>query len=206
MNTLTVTLAEREVLLDRLLEDGVAIAHDCGGALACSSCAVVISEGGQDLPAAGEDELDLLDRGDVAAPGARLACQVSGAAELVVAIPSRELPPAVTESRLPVTMSEPAARFLARQLAAQPGAVAVRLGIVPSGCSGFGYRVEHAMAIGESDALFEARGVRIAVDAASLPFVQGTTIDLVKEGLSSRLRFDNPNARQSCGCGESFGV
>lgn len=206
VNTVTVALAEREVLLDRLLEDGVAIAHDCGGALACSSCAVVIAEGGQDLPAASEDELDMLDRGDVAAPGARLACQVSGAAELVVAVPARELPQAVTESRLPVTVSEQAARFLARQLAAHPGAVAVRLAIQPSGCSGFGYRVEHADSIGEGDAVFEAHGVRVAVNAKSLPFVQGTKIDLVKEGLSSRLRFDNPNALQSCGCGESFGV
>jgi iron-sulfur cluster assembly protein len=206
MDTVTVTLAEREVLLDRLLEDGVAIAHDCGGALACSSCAVVIAEGAEHLPQASEDELDMLDRGDVAAPGARLACQVSGAAELVVELPGCGLPQRTTEARLPVTVSEPAARFLARQLAARPGAVAVRLGIEPSGCSGFGYRVEHTEAIGEGDAVFEARGVRIAVDAASLPFVQGTTIDLVKEGLSSRLRFDNPNARQSCGCGESFGV
>jgi iron-sulfur cluster assembly protein len=48
--------------------------------------------------------------------------------------------------------------------------------------------------------------VRIAVDPASLPRVQGTTVDLVQEGLARRLRFDNPNARQSCGCGESFGT
>jgi iron-sulfur cluster assembly accessory protein len=48
--------------------------------------------------------------------------------------------------------------------------------------------------------------VRIAVDSASLPRVQGTTVDLVQEGLARRLRFDNPNARRSCGCGESFGT
>jgi iron-sulfur cluster assembly accessory protein len=54
--------------------------------------------------------------------------------------------------------------------------------------------------------VFESAGVRIAVDPASLPRVQGTTVDLVREGLARRLRFDNPNARQSCGCGESFGT
>jgi len=54
------------------------------------------------------------------------------------------------------------------------------------------------------DVTFECGGVRLVVDAASLPFVQGTTVRLVQEGLARRLRFDNPNARQSCGCGESF--
>ena len=48
--------------------------------------------------------------------------------------------------------------------------------------------------------------VRIAVDAASLPYVQGTRVDLAREGLAQRLRYDNPNVRQSCGCGESFDV
>ncbi|MND05484.1 Iron-binding protein IscA [compost metagenome] len=56
------------------------------------------------------------------------------------------------------------------------------------------------------DAVFESEGVRIAVDPPSLPFVQGVRIELVQDGLSRRLRFDNPNARQRCGCGESFGV
>jgi len=47
---------------------------------------------------------------------------------------------------------------------------------------------------------------RIVVDAASLPYVQGTTLDVVQEGLARRLRFANPNALQTCGCGESFGA
>ena len=85
------------------------------------------------------------------------------------------------------------------------GGAAVRLAVQPSGCSGHRYRLE----VGEirtGDAVFESGGVRIAVDPLSLPFVHGTRIALVQEGLSRRLRFDNPNARQSCGCGESFGV
>jgi iron-sulfur cluster assembly protein len=52
--------------------------------------------------------------------------------------------------------------------------------------------------------LFECSGVRVAVDPSSLPYVQGTTVRLVQEGLARRLRFDNPNAQQQCGCGESF--
>jgi iron-sulfur cluster assembly protein len=60
--------------------------------------------------------------------------------------------------------------------------------------------------VGKEDHSFESGGVRLVVDPLSLPYVQGTRIDLVQEGLARRLRFDNPNVQQTCGCGESFGV
>jgi len=82
--------------------------------------------------------------------------------------------------------------------------MAVRLSVEPSGCSGFGYRVDSAAAIRDGDSVFESQGVRIVVDRESLPYVQGSMLDVVQEGLARRLRFDNPNARQTCGCGESF--
>ena len=90
------------------------------------------------------------------------------------------------------------------QLAKKPGAVVVRLAVAPAGCSGFRYRVDLADTLGENDVVFRYGGLRVAVDRASLPFIQGTTVRLSSEGLARRLRFDNPNARQSCGCGESF--
>ena len=99
-----------------------------------------------------------------------------------------------------------AARHLATQLAKHPGAVAVRFSVERTGCSGFGYRLDPAESVCESDMGFESTGVRVVVDAASLPYVHGTVIDLAQAGLTQRLRFDNPNARQSCGCGESFGL
>ena len=92
------------------------------------------------------------------------------------------------------------------QLAKRPGAAAVRLSVEPAGCSGFSYRVDYADAVSDDDTVFESRGVRIVVDPASLPHIQGTTIDLAQGGLAKRLRFDNPNATQTCGCGESFGT
>ena len=195
-------LSEGETLLERLLEEGVAIAHDCGGKLACSSCRVVIRSGVERLEAASEDELDMLDRAGGAAPGARLACQVSGPGELVVAIPRREAPaPALLR---PLTVSARAARHFASQLEKHPIAVGVRVSVEPSGCSGYGYRVDPAEAIGAADVVFETSGVRLVVDAASLPYLEGTTIDVEEQGLGRRLRFDNPNALQTCGCGESF--
>jgi iron-sulfur cluster assembly protein len=205
MESLKLSLDEGEILLGRLLQDGVDIAHDCGGVLACSSCRVVVREGLERLDAASADEVDMLDRAGVAEPGARLACQVEGrAVGLVVEIPRYEAP-ALAVMR-PVSVSARAAKHFAVQLAKHPGATAVRLAVEANGCSGFGYRVDPADAVRDDDQVFESEGVRIVVDAASLPYLQGTTLDVVEEGLARRLRFDNPNARQSCGCGESFGV
>jgi iron-sulfur cluster assembly protein len=206
MDTVTLMLDSGEVLLDRLLEEGVAVMHECGGTLACSTCQVLVRDGMEHLSAMSEDELDMLDRASVAAPGARLACQaVSAGGEIVVSLPETVLP-ARGAGSAPVELSEAAAQYLRAQLTRHPGAVAVRLAVAPAGCSGFRYQIDCADEIREGDAVFESGGVRIAVDRASLPYVQGTKVDLVREGLARRLRYDNPNVRQSCGCGESFGV
>ena len=205
MEKLRLTLDEGENLLEGLLEDGAALGHDCGGTLACASCRVVVLEGMKHLSPASEDELDMLDRSGASAPDARLACQTIGAGgELVVAIPSQPMPSCATTS--PISISERAAKHFRAQLAKHPAAVAVRLSVEASGCSSFRYRVDHAEAIRDDDVVFESRGLPIAVDRSSLPYVQGTTLDVVQEGLARRLRFDNPNVRQTCGCGESFGT
>jgi iron-sulfur cluster assembly protein len=205
MGTFNVTLDQGEVLLEALLQEGAPVAHDCEGTLACASCRVLILVGMEQLNPPSEDELDMLERSGASAPGARLACQAIGAGgELVIEVASAIAPTHATTS--PVCISERAAKHFRAQLAKHPGAVAVRLSVAPSGCSGFGYRVDHAEAIRDDDVVFESRGLRIAVDLSSLPYVQGTTVDVVQEGLSRRVRFDNPNARQTCGCGESFGT
>jgi iron-sulfur cluster assembly protein len=204
MNHLTVTLREGEVLLQGLLKGGAALAHDCGGKLACAACCVIVREGAEALSEPTDDELDMLDRAGVAQEGARLACQVTGSGEIVVGIASTEAPS--HRSTLPVTLTPDAARFLAAQLQKHPDAIGMRLAVVPAGCSGLRYRVDPADAVRADDVVLECSGLRVAIDRASLPFVQGTTMRLVQEGLARRLRFDNPNARQNCGCGESFGT
>ena len=204
MERFKASLAKGERLLDRMLDAGLALEHDCGGALACSSCRVIVREGAQALRPASEDELDMLERSDALEPGARLACQaVAEGGEVVVEVSGRESPRRAAGSS-PVLVTGRAATFLAAQLTRHPAAVAVRLAVAPAGCSGLGYRIDPADAIHEDDTVFECRGVGIAVDARSLPYLQGTTVDLVEEGLARRLRFDNPNARESCGCGASF--
>ena len=209
MATLTaLPLAEGEILLERLLHDGVALAHDCGGTLACASCRIIVRAGLETLSPASEDEQDMLERASCLEPGSRLACQaIGGGGSLVIEIPQGP-PLAVASSDTPreISLSAAAARHFAAQLAMRPGSVAVRVSVRPAGCSGYRYSVDHAEAIGAQDVVFESKGMRIIVDPASLPYVHGTTLDVVQEGFSRRLRFDNPNATHTCGCGESFGA
>jgi len=208
MATLKLRLAEGEKLLNSLLRHGVEVAHDCGGTLACATCRIIVCEGLETLGAATEDERDILDKACSLEPGVRLACQaIGGGGDLVIEIPQDEALRIAAPLRgiaRPIVLSAAASRHFAAQLAKRPGAAAVRLAVQAAGCSGYRYRVDHADAIGADDVVFESNGIRIAVDPASLPHVQGTTLDVVQDGLSRRLRFDNPNAAQTCGCGESF--
>lgn len=88
----------------------------------------------------------------------------------------------------------------------QPTAVGVRFGARQTGCSGFSYVVELADAVGGDDTAIEVDGVKLLVDAHSLPLVDGTTIDYRREGLNTQFVFENPNATGECGCGDSFAV
>jgi iron-sulfur cluster assembly accessory protein len=195
-----------KTLLSALVEDGAPITHECGGTLACATCCVIVREGMETLSPPSEDELDMLERASIEEAGARLACQaVAAGGEVVVAAAVKRIP-ARTGGSSPVSVTPRAAAHLQAQLAKRPGAIAVRLAVEPAGCSGFAYRIDPAETLREDDSVFDSSGVRLVVAPLSLPYVQGATVDLVQEGLAKRLRFDNPNARSSCGCGESFGV
>jgi iron-sulfur cluster assembly protein len=82
----------------------------------------------------------------------------------------------------------------------------LRLGIKQTGCSGFSYVVDFADDVRPDDRVFEEHGVRVYVDPSSLLLVDGTRIDFVRQGLNESFRFDNPNVKGECGCGESFTV
>jgi iron-sulfur cluster assembly protein len=114
----------------------------------------------------------------------------------------------VTYQAKGVTFSEKGAVKVREFLAAQGADVAtagLRVGVRGGGCSGFQYQLafddEHA-----GDAIFEDRGLRILVDAQSLPYVDGSEIDYVDSMQGAGFQVNNPNVVAACGCGSSFRV
>jgi iron-sulfur cluster assembly protein len=86
------------------------------------------------------------------------------------------------------------------------GGAGLRLGVRRTGCSGWAYVVDLAERSRDGDVVFEDQGVRILVDPDSLPMIDGSTVDFVREGLNWTFEFRNPNVTDECGCGESFTV
>ena len=103
-----------------------------------------------------------------------------------------------------VTLSPAALTRVQRYLSETPGTLGLRFGVSKTGCSGWQHSADLARDQREGDTVFEQDGVRIFVDAASLPLVDGTVVDLVKQRLGEQFLFRNPNASAECGCGESF--
>jgi len=105
-----------------------------------------------------------------------------------------------------VTVTPKAARQIQKALDKRGGGVGLRLAVKTSGCSGYAYALEFADAVGSDDLVFDSEGVQLLVEARSLPLVDGTELDWVREGLNEGFKFANPNASATCGCGESFTV
>ena len=106
-----------------------------------------------------------------------------------------------------ISLTPSAGAHVRRMLAQNGQALGLRLGTKKSGCTGFAYVVDYADEIGPEDLVFETEGVRVVVDSASLPLLEGTQVDFVTNNvLNQGFEFHNPNVRESCGCGESFNV
>ena len=105
-----------------------------------------------------------------------------------------------------VTLTEAAARHVTRYLSKRGKGVGVRLGVKTTGCSGLAYKLEYVDDVAPEDALFEQHGVKLMIDPKSLAYIDGTELDFVKEGLNEGFKFNNPNVKNECGCGESFNV
>lgn len=105
-----------------------------------------------------------------------------------------------------ITLTETAAQRVKDFLSNRGKGVGLRLGVKTTGCSGMAYVLEFADDAEEGDEVFESQGVKIFVDAKSLVYIDGTELDFTKEGLNEGFKFNNPNEKATCGCGESFTV
>jgi iron-sulfur cluster assembly protein len=105
-----------------------------------------------------------------------------------------------------ITLSERAASRVQKFLDQRGKGVGLRLGVRTSGCSGMAYTLEFVDETPPEDITFESFGVKVLIDPKSLTFLEGTELDFVREGLNEGFKFNNPNVKNSCGCGESFNV
>jgi iron-sulfur cluster assembly protein len=111
-----------------------------------------------------------------------------------------------TFTDMSVSMTESAARHVNRYLSKRGKGVGVRLGVKTTGCSGLAYKLEYVDDLTADDVVFETHGLKILIDPKSLAYLDGTELDFVREGLNEGFKFNNPNERDRCGCGESFRV
>jgi len=105
-----------------------------------------------------------------------------------------------------ISMTEAAAQHVRRSLEGRGKGEGIRLGVRTTGCSGLAYVLEFVDELAPEDLVFESFGVKVIIDPKSLSYLDGTELDFTREGLNEGFKFNNPNVKDSCGCGESFTV
>jgi iron-sulfur cluster assembly protein len=105
-----------------------------------------------------------------------------------------------------ITLTDAAAERVRKFLDQRGKGLGLRLGVRTSGCSGMAYVLEFVDELDENDMVFEDHGVQVIVDPKSLVYIDGTELDFARDGLNEGFKFNNPNVKDECGCGESFKV
>lgn len=105
-----------------------------------------------------------------------------------------------------ITLTEAAADRVEKFLANRGKGIGLRLGVKTTGCSGMAYTLEFVDEALPEDLTFQSHGITVVVDPKSLVYIDGTELDFTKEGLNEGFKFNNPNVKDECGCGESFTV
>ncbi len=105
-----------------------------------------------------------------------------------------------------ITLTEKAAKHIARFIEKRGKGVGLRFGVRTTGCSGLAYKLEYVDEAQSEDHVFESFGVKLYVDPKSLAYIDGTELDFAREGLNEGFKFNNPNVKDECGCGESFRI
>ncbi|MFN1148085.1 Fe-S cluster assembly scaffold SufA [Serratia liquefaciens] len=105
-----------------------------------------------------------------------------------------------------ILLSDNAVQQITKLMQQDPQVKGLQLGVKQSGCAGFAYVLDLTREPADDELLFERDGAKLYVPLKAMPFIDGTTVDFVREGLNQIFKFNNPKAQHACGCGESFGV
>ncbi|MEA2625480.1 MAG: iron-sulfur cluster assembly protein [Candidatus Binatota bacterium] len=116
--------------------------------------------------------------------------------------------PAVDDGAAPVVLTGSAVEKMKEVIRKEnlSGETGVRFAVTGGGCSGFSYGMSFESEARADDSICEQDGIKIYIDAASLPYLAGTTVDYATSLHREGFKFLNPKASRTCGCGESFGV
>tara|TARA_B110000879_G_scaffold184405_1_gene244005 strand:- start:524 stop:895 length:372 start_codon:yes stop_codon:yes gene_type:complete len=113
----------------------------------------------------------------------------------------------VKRSKAPdLVLTEPAQKYLKKQLVKNSGAIGVQLSLTKTGCSGLSYSFNFIDKEIEIDRKFIFDDLTVYIENKSYPYLKGLNIDFVKEGLNNKYVYSNPNQTGACGCGESFTI
>ncbi|QPK63653.1 iron-sulfur cluster assembly accessory protein [Methylomonas sp. LL1] len=105
-----------------------------------------------------------------------------------------------------ISVTERAAKQIQKQLQKRGSGLGLRLGVKPSGCSGYAYVLDYADEQAADEIVFDQHDVKVLVKQADLDKLEGIELDYAKEGFNEAFKFNNPNVKGMCGCGESFSV
>lgn len=107
-----------------------------------------------------------------------------------------------------ITLTPAAINQVKKLLLKRGKGVGIRLGVKTTGCSGLAYILEYVdtyeAEVGTTN--FAHADFVVIVDKKSLVYIDGMTVDFVRQGLNEGFQFNNPNSKGECGCGESFRV
>ena len=105
-----------------------------------------------------------------------------------------------------ISVTEEAINKIRNQLMRRGHGLGIRIGVRTTGCSGLSYVLEYVDALGEGDNAELYEGFSIVINKKDQPYLEGLQIDYTREGLNEGFKFNNPNEKDRCGCGESFRI
>ncbi len=111
-----------------------------------------------------------------------------------------------TATPITINVTDAAKQRMKTFLANRGKGIGIRLGVQTAGCSGMAYVIEFVDELEEGDQTIDVGGVNVVVGVKAALYLNGISVDYQKQGLNEGFKFENPNAKGECGCGESFTV